>query len=112
ACGPASIRYAHDFAAGRRVRGAQTAMNRLYTVESTASSTGGKADHKLPLRYSEVEAFARQLRDALSGGSSSGPNAKWIAALAADMNKRRGSSAVIPGDEQSPAVHALAHAIN
>ena len=40
------------------------AMNRLYAVESSASSTGGKADHKLPLRYSEVEVFARQLRDA------------------------------------------------
>src|SRR5262249_17914828 len=33
ACGPANVRYAHDFAGGRRVRGERTAMNRLYVVE-------------------------------------------------------------------------------
>jgi MoCo/4Fe-4S cofactor protein with predicted Tat translocation signal len=30
ACGPASVRYAHDFAARHRVRDGQTAMNRLW----------------------------------------------------------------------------------
>ena len=33
ASGPASLRYARQFAARRRVRGEQTAMNRLYVVE-------------------------------------------------------------------------------
>ena len=31
--GPGSLRYARQFAAGRRVRGSQTDMNRLYVVE-------------------------------------------------------------------------------
>ena len=34
--GPASLRYARQFAARRRVRGGQTAMNRLYVVGAHA----------------------------------------------------------------------------
>ena len=45
-----SVRYAHDFATRRRVREGQTAMNRLYVVESTPSMTGAMADHRLPMR--------------------------------------------------------------
>ena len=58
ACGPASVRYAHDFAAGRRVRDGQSTMNRLYAVESTPSITGAMADHRLTLRAQEVADFA------------------------------------------------------
>ena len=36
-------------------------MNRLYVVESTPSSTGAKADHRLPVQAGEVESFARAL---------------------------------------------------
>ncbi len=32
-------------------------MNRLYVVESTPSSTGARADHRLPVRAVEIEAF-------------------------------------------------------
>ena len=66
ACGPPSVRDAHDFAARRRVRDGQTAMNRLYAVESTPSITGAMADHRLTLRAHEVADFAyavaRELR--------------------------------------------------
>ena len=55
-CGRASTRYAHDFA-NRRRQGGRLDMNRMYCVESVMTSTGGKADHRLPLRYSEVEMF-------------------------------------------------------
>jgi molybdopterin-containing oxidoreductase family iron-sulfur binding subunit len=113
--GPGSVRYAHDFAARRRVREGQATMNRLYVVESTATATGGKADHKLPLRYSEVEPFASALAAELGvsgGGAAQNPYAKWIAAVAKDLQAHRGRSAVIPGEQQSPAVHALAHAMN
>jgi MoCo/4Fe-4S cofactor protein with predicted Tat translocation signal len=119
--GPTSVRYAADFASRRRVRGTQTAMNRLYVVESTATPTGAKADHRLPMRAADIEAFAAAVAAGVSasgvdtsGGSqmSSGPHAKWIAALVKDLQQHKGTSVVIPGDHQSPAVHVLAHAIN
>src|SRR5579883_151876 len=115
ACGPASTRYAHDFAMRRR-RGNRLDMNRLYSVESTMTSTGGKADHRLPLRYGEVEIFARDLAAALGvagvpeGGSN--PHASFVAAVARDLQSCKGASAVIAGDFQSPQVHGLAHAMN
>jgi molybdopterin-containing oxidoreductase family iron-sulfur binding subunit len=119
--GPASVRYAADFASRRRVRGNQTAMNRLYVVESTATPTGAKADHRLPMRASDIEAFAaavaagvgaKGVDTSASNQMSGGPHAKWIAALVKDLRQHQGASVVIPGDHQSPAVHVLAHAIN
>ena len=119
--GPTSVRYAADFALRRRVRGTQTAMNRLYVVESTATPTGAKADHRLPVRAAGIEAFAAAVAAGVeakgvdtSAGStvSTGPHAKWIAALVKDLQQHKGASVVIPGDHQSPAVHVLAHAIN
>src|SRR5581483_6437812 len=113
ACGPGSTRYARDFALRRR-RGDRLDMNRLYVVESSMTSTGGKADHRLPLRYSEIEAFSRNLAASLQGASqqASAPGRRFLAALADDLMSHRGSSVIIPGDHQNPAVHALAHAMN
>jgi molybdopterin-containing oxidoreductase family iron-sulfur binding subunit len=113
ACGPGSTRYAHDYAFRRRVRGSDTAMNRLYVAETAMTSTGGKAEHRLPLRYGDIEAFTRELAAVVGGGASpDGPHAQWIAAVAKDLLAHRGASAVIPGETQSPVVHALAHTIN
>jgi Fe-S-cluster-containing dehydrogenase component/anaerobic selenocysteine-containing dehydrogenase len=112
ACGPATTRYAHDYA-NRRRRGDRLDMNRLYAVESAMTATGGKADHRLPLRYAEVETFARELSAAIGGQPA--PDAKygpWTAAIARDLMAHRGACAIIPGDQQSPAVHALAHGMN
>jgi len=109
---PGSVRYARDFAARRNP---DANMNRLYVVESTPSSTGMKADHRLPLRAADVEGFARGLASGLgvnAAGSDNGTERGFIAGLAKDLQAHAGSSAVIVGDHQSPAVHALAHAIN
>ena len=43
---PLAIKYARDFAAGRRLDGAKGGMNRLYVVESVYSLTGACADHR------------------------------------------------------------------
>ena len=114
--GPGAVRYARDFADKRRVTGPESTMNRLYVAESTPTVTGAMADHRLPLRATDVEAFARALADALAGkGGSAAPSrvpASWIPALVRDLQKRRGASLVIAGEQQSPAVHALAHAMN
>jgi len=114
ACGAGSTRYAHDYAFGRRVRGDQTAMNRLYAVECEMTSTGGKAEHRLRLRYSEVEQFARDLAAMLASGAeqTGNPHGPWMAALARDLLAHPGASAVIAGDTQPPAVHAWAHIMN
>src|SRR5207249_9767834 len=43
----------------RRVTGPGSTMNRLYAIESMLTSTGAMADHRLRLRSSHVEGFAR-----------------------------------------------------
>ena len=109
---PGSARYTRDFAARRNP---DANMNRLYVVESTPSSTGMKADHRLPMWASEIENFARALASAVgvnAGGSASGEEQSFVSALAKDLQSHKGSSVVIVGDHQPPAVHALAHAIN
>ncbi len=115
--GPGCIRYAHDFAERRRMPNEKSEMNRLYAVESMPTPTGSMADHRLPLRPSEIENFARALAARLGLKSSEGqlpslvPQA-WLDALARDLQNRRGKSLVVAGDQQPAIVHALAHAMN
>ncbi len=116
ACGPASLRYARDFAARRRPAEADR-MNRLYAIESMPSSTGARADNRLPAKPSEIEGFARAIMAAIGAGGSGRPGGsegsqKFVAAVAKDLLAHRGRSLVIAGDDQPAAVHALAHAIN
>jgi MoCo/4Fe-4S cofactor protein with predicted Tat translocation signal len=114
---PGRVRYAHDFVGGRLLRADRTTMNRLYAVESTPTITGALADHRLPLKASQVEGFARAVAQGLgvagaAGAAPAGVPEGWIAALVKDLQANRGKSLVIAGDGQPPAVHALAHAIN
>ncbi len=116
-CGPGTVRYARDFTDRRRVVDTRSTMNRLYVVESTPSNTGAMADHRWPMRASEVEGFARAVAAALgvkAGGGAVPPSvpAGAVAALARDLQAHRGASAVMAGDAQPPIVHALAHAMN
>ena len=57
--GPQSLRLIREFAKGRKVNDEKPAMNRLYVVEGSPTSTGAVADHRLVLRSSEIEGFAR-----------------------------------------------------
>ncbi len=63
-----------------------------------------------------MENFARALASAVGvsagGGTLEGEQAKYLAAIAKDLQAHRGASVVIPGDHLPPAVHALVHAIN
>jgi MoCo/4Fe-4S cofactor protein with predicted Tat translocation signal len=107
--GAGHLRHAKDFSARRRVRhGKTSSMNRLYAIESGPSSTGSLADHRLAVRPSEVEAYAR----AIAGGGVAPAHADVVAALVRDLQNNRGASIVIAGDDQPPAVHALAMQIN
>jgi len=108
---PGNTRCIRDFASRRNP---DANMNRLYVIESTPSSTGVKADHRLPVRASEIARIAMQLAQA--GSASSSPSdreqQKFVEALNRDLQSHSGASLVIAGDHQPPAVHALAHAIN
>jgi molybdopterin-containing oxidoreductase family iron-sulfur binding subunit len=111
---PGNTRYIRDFASRRNPDGN---MSRFYAIESTATSTGAKADHRLPLAAWQVEHFARLLQNSDgSGASFSGSLApellKFAASVGQDLLKARGKSVVIVGDHLSPAIHAYAHAIN
>src|SRR6266566_3704942 len=111
---PGQTRYARDFAKRRDPDSGN--MSRLYVVESGISSTGAKADHRLAIRSVDIEGFARALAG-FSGietevAGARNQAAKFLLAAGKDLQNRRGSSVVIAGDHQPPAVHALAHAIN
>ncbi|HXZ28357.1 MAG TPA: TAT-variant-translocated molybdopterin oxidoreductase [Terriglobales bacterium] len=111
---PGSVRYSRDFAARRRPESAK--LNRLYAVESTPSNTGAKADHRLVMRSSEVEGFARALVQQWANWNSGvrvpAAQEKFLVAVANDLQMHHGRSVVIPGEGQPPAVHQLAHSLN
>ena len=110
---PGFVRYARDFMSRRKQ---PDQMNRLYVAESSPSTTGMKADHRLSARPSEVEKIARSLAAKVGAGGAaeqlSADQQKWVDVVAADLVAHRGKSLIVPGDFQTPAVHALAHAMN
>jgi MoCo/4Fe-4S cofactor protein with predicted Tat translocation signal len=103
---PGNVRYIRDFAKRRDPDGN---MNRLYVIESTMTSTGAKADHRLPVTATMVDYAARWIADR---GPIPTEFASAVSPLIADICAHRGSSIVIVGDHQSPSVHAIAHEIN
>jgi MoCo/4Fe-4S cofactor protein with predicted Tat translocation signal len=105
---PGNVRYIRDFATRRNPDGN---MNRLYVIESAMSSTGAKADHRIPVPAASIERLTRTLSE-LKSLKSDVPELRFLAAVTADLLKSQGSSVVLAGDHQPPEVHALAHAIN
>jgi MoCo/4Fe-4S cofactor protein with predicted Tat translocation signal len=115
-CGPGAVRYAHDFMSRRKLENGNKEMNRLYVVESSLTSSGAVADHRLRVRSGEIAGIALGLAAELGlqtgAAPESGVHSKWIAAVARDLKKHRGACAVLVGDAQPPSVHALVHSIN
>jgi MoCo/4Fe-4S cofactor protein with predicted Tat translocation signal len=115
---PGFLRLSADYASRRKLLDQSSPMNRLYAVESAPSTTGFKAEHRLALRAGEVASFAAALASAVGAGTatsrapSAGPVGKFLAALAADLKANAGKCVVIPGEQQAPAVHLAAIAIN
>jgi molybdopterin-containing oxidoreductase family iron-sulfur binding subunit len=110
-----NVRYKKDYSKKKNLRGDNKEINRLYAVETTMTLTGAKADHRLAVKPSQMVEVAKAVAAALgvAGASSTyTENAQWISAMAKDLQAFRGRSIVVPGDNQSPTVHALAHAMN
>jgi molybdopterin-containing oxidoreductase family iron-sulfur binding subunit len=93
-----------------------TKLNRLYAIESTPTTTGLKAEHRLGLRASEIPAFAAELAKAIGIEVLPVPSVAWtdeqkkfLAALAKDLKAHPGKCVVIPGLYQDSTVanHAL-----
>ena len=109
---PGNTKYIRDFASRRNPDSGN--MNRLYVIESTPSSTGAKADHRLVAKANDIADLL-----AVMGTAPDVPallfderrqvftRNMWV-----DLRGHRGSSLVIAGDHQPPALHAFVHAIN
>ena len=111
---PDFMRLSRDFM--QRRRDPKQGMSRLYALESSPTNSGGKSDHRLGVRASEVQPLARAIAGKL-GIVSASPAAeaiqeKWMDTLVKDLQAARGSSVVIAGEPATPEVHALAHAMN
>jgi len=112
------------FARRRQVLSQHSAINRLYAVEPYLTLTGAAADHRLPLRGSEVEAFARALVGELARQGLQLPApvravkgdasrwGKWVPAVAADLLRNRGRALVVVGERQPAPVHGLGILLN
>jgi molybdopterin-containing oxidoreductase family iron-sulfur binding subunit len=119
---PAALKYARDWARARRFERSSLGdgqMSRLYAIESTFSSTGTVADHRLPLRSEQILPFAMAMEAKLSNGA--GPDAAFLAdpeiarhldAIVEELVDNRGHAVVIAGRKQPPIVHALVARIN
>jgi MoCo/4Fe-4S cofactor protein with predicted Tat translocation signal len=123
----ASVRAARRFADGRRLAQPSDSMSRLYVVESTHSTTGANADHRLALAPSKIAAYVRALAKelatahrldlgplgaAVQGADAAGIPARWISTVAKELAGARGRSVIVAGSRQPAAVHALVHALN
>ena len=122
--GPDQVAYARDFAAARSPdprpdpgSGIDSGFLRLYAVEPTPSLTGAMADHRLALRWQQVEKLARAVARRLgldiglpAGGA--GVPEQWLSTLMGDLQRYGDRALVLAGDRQPEAVHRLACAMN
>ena len=119
----ASIGLARDFVKTRKVKDSKDAgkMSRLYSVESSLTSTGSMADHRLRLSSSQMGAFIAQLGAALglslpaavkNAAASLDIDAKWVKECAADLAANKSHALIIAGEHLPQSVHAIVIAIN
>ena len=119
---PNALRHARGYASKRRPEGE---MSRLFSVESRYTPTGAAADHRLPLRSEQIEAFlldleaelaahhGLELPDAPRGGNLADIKARdLLSAVAEDLATHRGSGLITVGAAQPARVHARAQRLN
>jgi Fe-S-cluster-containing dehydrogenase component len=112
ASGSFHLRYARQFADGRRLARPADPMNRLYVVESSFTPTGSAADHRFAIRPRELVPLLRALLASIAG-TASAPNAPgWLQPVARDLTSHSGRSVVVLGPSHSAEAHALVGAIN
>lgn len=118
---PGTLKHQRDFAAGR----AGEHPSRLYAIETFLTPSGASADHRLPLKPSELPRVAAGLLGRvarLKGGELQRyaglnpvlpPNqVKLLDALARDLVRAGPEALVVPGPHAPQAVHLAAFALN
>ena len=113
---PGFHKLVREYAKRRKLSGEE--LTRLYSVESSTTTTGMKAEHRLALKAGEIPAFAAALAKELGVATSvpayswSESQVKFLKALAKDLKAHAGKSVVIAGEQQDASVLSLALAIN
>jgi MoCo/4Fe-4S cofactor protein with predicted Tat translocation signal len=115
---PMMLAHARAFASRRNPDAG--ALNRMYAVESHHSTTGAMADHRLPLRQSQIAAFVQALAARLGiqnvaspAAIDGSPRAKaFVDAVAKDLLAHKGRSVVAAGRTLPALVAAHVHRIN
>ena len=60
-----NVAYVKDFAAGRAFSEEKKHINRLYSIESTITLTGAKADHRIAVKPSQMPEVAKAIAKAV-----------------------------------------------
>jgi MoCo/4Fe-4S cofactor protein with predicted Tat translocation signal len=108
---PTGLRNTRHFAEGRDPKGD---MNRLYVAESCFTITGAAADHRIPVRSSQIGAFVVAIEAKLAGepADTEAPWLKFLDAIVDDLEHHHGQSLLVAGPSQPAEVHAAVHRIN
>ena len=116
---PMSVAYSRQFMVPRRPEVSGADMSRLYAVESRYTLVGSKADNRLPLRSEHIAPFLMALEARLGGGAAPGAAflqdpfvARFLEAIASDLQANPGAGLVTVGFGQPAEVHALVARIN
>ncbi|MBC8871073.1 MAG: TAT-variant-translocated molybdopterin oxidoreductase [Planctomycetes bacterium] len=117
---PASLKLVRDYTDGRDPESGS--MNRLYAVESQFSITGAAADHRLPMRSSDIAGFLADLEacvqemlasaDVQPPPKSAQKRERFLHAVASDLVANRGKGIAAAGPRQPAQVLAQVHRLN
>ena len=114
-----NIYHTRRFAQNRDIVDETSTMNRLYVAESSISSTGSSADHRLNVAQHEMENLLAELAYELkmlglsvNANKVKGPNNLWIKAAAKDLMTNKGESIILGGSSLSKEFHQLIALIN
>ncbi len=121
--GPFWLRYARQWASRRQP---EARMSRLYCAEANLSVTGSMAEHRLPVRSSQVAVLAMQLgAEILAQAQTEAPqevaavlarhrglDSPWIRSAARDLVAAQGRGVIVVGGGQPAAVHGLTAVLN
>ncbi len=116
---PAATRLIREWA-DRRTPETGT-MNRLYAVESQFSTAGATADHRLPVRSSDIARWLEALESLIDQGlagttleapATEDPRERFLPTVAADLLAHLGRSVITVGPQQPPTVQARAARLN
>ncbi|HVJ85713.1 MAG TPA: 4Fe-4S dicluster domain-containing protein [Caulifigura sp.] len=115
-----SVAFTRQFMSRRDLSAGQKGMNRLYLAETSVSTTGTIADHRLPITPSQLVSVAQLIASQL-GVKELEPVKKadlpafapdWINAVVEDLKSHQGTSLVVAGDNASWQVQLVAILLN